>query len=198
MAAISVSAQFPKVVITDTELDLSPANWEWKECLTFLVTKLNDLRFSSKPYKWMRYATGIVVGARGELCTEPDLLNPVPIDYDAGLSATSINLYYHTTDQEKRHMFPIDPVLANTRIRTASGTTSRQADFRNEVEERDESCVVTGETSEFCHAAHLLPHSKGNTVQYETPVRHYPCLQILLMIVYRDFLHKPTSRLQWR
>jgi hypothetical protein len=33
-----------------------------------LVNKLDNLRFSSKPYEWIRYATGIVVGARGDLC----------------------------------------------------------------------------------------------------------------------------------
>jgi hypothetical protein len=164
MAAISVSSQFPKIVVPDTELDLNPTNWEWKECLTFLVSELDDLRFSSKPYKWMRYATGIVVGANGELCTEPDLLNPVPIEYDTGLSAISINLYYHTTDQKKRRMFPIDPVLANPRTVTTSWTTSRRANFCDDVQERDGSCVVTGDIPRYCDAAHLLPHSKGDTV----------------------------------
>jgi hypothetical protein len=164
MAAISVRSQFPKIVVPDTELDLDPTNWEWKECLTFPVSELNDLRFSSKPYKWMRYATGIVVGTHGELCAEPDLLNPIPIDYDAGLSAISINLYYHTTDQEKRRMFPIDPILANPRTVTTSWTTFRRANFYEDVKERDGSCVVTEEIPRDCDAAHLLPHSKGDTV----------------------------------
>jgi hypothetical protein len=163
MAAISVSSQFPKIVMPDTELDLSPTNWEWKECLTFPVSKLNDLGFSSRPYKWIRYATGIVVGAHGELCTEPDLLNPVPIDYDAGLSASSIKVYYHTTDHEKRRMFPIDPVLA-IGTPTTSWTTSGRVNFLDDVQERDESCVVTGDNPWCCEPAHLLPLSKGDTV----------------------------------
>ncbi len=65
------------------------------------VSRLNNLRFSSKPYKWICYATGIIIGARGHLCTKRDSPNPVSIDYDSGLSAVSIDLYYHITDQER-------------------------------------------------------------------------------------------------
>jgi hypothetical protein len=163
-ALISVHTQLPKNTMPNTEVDLDPTNWEWKEILAFPVSRLNDLRFSLKPYKWIRYATGIVIGARGELCTERDLPNPVPIDYDSGLSAVSIDLYYHTTDQEKRHIFPIDPKLADTRTVTSSGTSSRRDGFRDEVENRDEVCVVTGGPGFLCDAAHLLPHSKGDKV----------------------------------
>jgi len=41
----------------------------------------------------MDAAIGIIIGAHGELCTERDLSNPVPIDYDSGLSAASIDLH---------------------------------------------------------------------------------------------------------
>ena len=128
------------------------------------LSRLNDLRFSLKPYKWIRYATGIVIGVRGELCTERDLPNPVPINYDSGLSVVSIDLYYHTTNQEKRLIFPIDPKLADTRTETSSGTSSRREDFRDEVENRDEVCVVTGVPGFLCDAAHILPHSNGDKV----------------------------------
>jgi len=163
-AIISVYAQFPKNVMSNTELDLDSSNWEWKKCLVFPVDRLNTLKFSSKLFKWIRYATGIVVGAHGDLCAEPDLPNPVPIDYDSCLSAVSTNLYYHTTDQEKRRMVPIDPKLADTRTVTSSWTSTRQDDFWDEVEDRDGTCVLTGHPESVCNAAHLLPHSKGDTV----------------------------------
>ena len=114
---------------------------------SFPVSRLNDLRFSLKPYKWIRYATGIVIAVHGELFTERELPNSVPIDYDSGL-------YYHTTDQEKRNIFPIDPKLANMRTVTSSGRSSR----------RDEVCVVTGGPGFLCDAPHILPHSKGDKV----------------------------------
>ncbi|KAH9986093.1 hypothetical protein BJV74DRAFT_845570 [Russula compacta] len=163
-AIISVHAQFPKHVMPNNELNLEPTNWEWRASLAFPVSRLNDLRFSSKPYKWIRYATGIVVGARGELCTDRDLGNPAPIDYDSPLSSVSIDLYYHTTDQEKRNMFPIDPRLADARTITSSRTSTCRDDFWEDVEDRDGTCVVTGDPPIACTAAHLLPHSRGDTV----------------------------------
>jgi hypothetical protein len=116
-----------------------------------------------KSLKWIRYATGVIVGARGDLCTECDLHNPVPIDYDSSLSAVSIDLYYHTTDSENRCMFPIDLNLARTRTITSSRTSTRRDNFREDVEDRDGSCVITGNPFYCCDAAHL-PHSKGDTV----------------------------------
>ncbi|KAI0256499.1 hypothetical protein BJV78DRAFT_1081731, partial [Lactifluus subvellereus] len=171
---IRVHAQFPKILIPNTELHLDPTNWVWAQCLAFPVHKLKHLQFSSKPYKWIRYATGIVVGARGELSAERDLPNPVAIDYDSDLSVVSIDLYYRTTDEQKFRMFPLDPNLANTRTVTSSRTNTRRDDFRADVEERDgRSCVVTGAPHIMCDAAHLLPHSKGDTyIETFTSHRH--------------------------
>jgi len=164
-AIISVHGQFPRKIIPNTEHDLNPTNWEWKKILAFPVSRLNDLRFSSKPYKWIRYATGAVLGAQGELCTESNSPNPTPINYNSELSAVSIDLFYHTTDEEKRQMFPIDPRLGNTRTVTSSQASTRREDFRESVEGRDcGRCVVTGDPAYACDAAHLLPHSKGDKV----------------------------------
>jgi len=135
-----------------------------RKYLTFPVSELNDLGFSLRPYKWIRYAPGIVVGARGELCTERGLSNPVPIDYDSDLSEVSIDLYYHTTNVEKKRMFPIDPKLADPRTVTSSRESTRRDDFRSRVEGRDGSCVATGVPLHYCQAVHLLLHSMGDTV----------------------------------
>ena len=76
LAIISVHVQFPKIIVLDTKLDVDPTNWEWKKCLAFPVSRLNELGFSLKPYKWIRYATGIVVGARGDLALNATCTNP--------------------------------------------------------------------------------------------------------------------------
>ncbi|KAI0245053.1 hypothetical protein BJV78DRAFT_1270029 [Lactifluus subvellereus] len=160
---IRVHDQFPKVLsgIPHTELDLNPDNWVWAHCLTFPIDKLNDLQFSSRPYKWIHYAMGIIVGAHGELSTNCAL--PNPIDYDSPLSSVSIDLYYHTTNEEKLCIFPLDPSLANTRIETSSQTSMHRDNFRADVEEQDgRRCVVTSVPHNVCDAAHLLPHSKGD------------------------------------
>jgi hypothetical protein len=150
--------------VPNSELFLDPTNWKWEQCLAFLVSEVNNSRFSLKPYKWICYATGIVMGARGELCAERDFPDPIPIDYDSGLSAVSIDLYYHTTEQEKRRMFSIDPKLADTRTVTSSRTSTRRGDFREDVEGLDGRCVVTGHPLDVCEAARLLPHCKGDAV----------------------------------
>jgi hypothetical protein len=48
---------YPQNILLNTEHDLDLTNWEWENCLAFPVSRLNDLQFSLKPYKWIRYAT---------------------------------------------------------------------------------------------------------------------------------------------
>jgi hypothetical protein len=119
------------------------------------------LQLSRRPYKWIRYATGVVAGVHGHLSTSPNSSNFV--DYNAGLPAESSVLYYHTTDDGKRRMCPIDPHVLRTNI-TSSVATTRRAQFRVDVKERDEGCVVTGYPDTAFDAVHLLAHSKGDSV----------------------------------
>ena len=70
---------------------------------------LDALNFSPLPYKWIRCAIGIVVG-EGDLSSSPDSLNVV--DYNASLPAEPTVLHYHTGDEERRRIFPVDPDLA--------------------------------------------------------------------------------------
>jgi len=150
----------------DMELDLDPRNWEWKGCLSFPVSQLTYLGFSSKPYRWIQYATGAVLGAHGKLCIEQDLPNPTPINYDAPLSETSIDLYYHTINEEKQQMFLIDPFISN--IKTVPSSSSQRSlrwgGFCMDMQNQDGSCVVSGAISEICQATHLVSHSKGDKV----------------------------------
>ncbi|KAI0289829.1 hypothetical protein BC826DRAFT_586927 [Russula brevipes] len=60
-------------------------------------------------------------------------------------------------------MFPIDIHLTNTRTITSSAVSTRRDHFRLDVEQRDGTCVVTGGPPDVCEAAHILPHSKGDT-----------------------------------
>jgi len=159
---IRVYAMFPRKVILDADLDLDPSNWRWIHCLTLPVQKLNALQFSQRPYKWIRYATGVVVGAEGDLSSSPHFLNVV--DYNANLPAESAILYYQTSDEEKRRMFPADPNMGREQV-TSSVSSIRRAQFAGEVASRDGNvCVLTGAFHPVCDAAHLVAHSKGDTV----------------------------------
>ena len=162
-ATISVYAHLPKDLVPNTDLNLEPSNWMWVKCLAFPIDKLNALGFSLTPYKWIRYATGVVVGAHGHLCAQRELPF-VPVDYHSALSATSMDLYYHITDEEKRHMFPIDPSINNPKVVSSTGLSTRRSTFRIDVETRDQSCVVTGCFAAVCRAVHILPYEKGDQV----------------------------------
>jgi hypothetical protein len=159
---IQVYASFPRAVALGADLNVDPSNWHWVLCLTLPLETLNALQFSPRPYKWIRYAIGVVVGAEGDLSSSPDLPNLV--DYDAGLPVESAVLYYHTSDEERRRMFPADPNTGHTHI-TSSVATTRRAQFRDGVAERDgRECVLSGMEETSCDAVHLLAHNKGDAV----------------------------------
>ncbi|KAF8954988.1 hypothetical protein BDZ97DRAFT_1861946 [Flammula alnicola] len=158
---IQVYASFPHVAEPGTDLNLDADNWHWVLCLTLPLETLNVLEFSSTPYKWIRYAIGTVVGAEGDLSSSSD--SPNAVDYNAGLPAESAALYYYTSDDEKRRMYPLDPNIERTSV-TSSVAPTRRAQFRSDTAERDGNrCVLTGMRELFCDAVHLLAHSKGDT-----------------------------------
>lgn len=162
MATISVYAEFPKVISAD-KLDLNPSNWSWHQCLAIPVTKLADLRLSLKPYKWIRFATGVVVGAEGHLSLQQDSPTPT-VNYDDALPHTSVDLYYHFLDSHQRsRMFPLDSYIDQARSVTQDSVSTRRMRFGDDVKARDGVCVVTGTTPYNCDAVHLLSHSKGDS-----------------------------------
>ena len=76
----------------------------------------------------------------------------------------SLLIYYHTTDGEKRCMFPADPNIANTNVTSSDTGTPCWGLFRQEVKMRDVSCIVLGSPISICNVAHILPHMKGDQV----------------------------------
>ncbi|KAI1791102.1 hypothetical protein LXA43DRAFT_1143443, partial [Ganoderma leucocontextum] len=146
-----------------------PSTWVWVPCLEFPVERVNQLQFSSKPLKWIRYCIGAVTGAHGDLSHQHDLLELVDYDQPLSSESQSMLLYYHVSDTEKEQMFPTDPHLADP-ARTDSvysrGNTSTSSDpcraFREDLDERDECCVATGYEETWCDSVHLVPHCKGD------------------------------------
>jgi len=120
---IQVYASFPKVLALGPDLNLHHSNWHWIHCLTIPIDTLKELKFSQKPFKWIRYAIGVVVGAEGGLSFSSDPLNVV--NYDAGFPALTTILYYHINDNEKLRMFPIDPDIQPTTITSSLASTQR-------------------------------------------------------------------------
>ncbi|KAG9308030.1 hypothetical protein JVU11DRAFT_12682 [Chiua virens] len=147
---IQVSAMF--------RADPESAAWRWIHCLTFSVETLSQLHFP-RPYQWIKYAIGVVVGAYGELSSSVDSYQDV-IDRN-DLPSETIHLYYHLTDEERQGMFPIDLDMGSPTVASSSFST-RRLEFRDKVVERDRVCVLTGAGLHMCEAAHLVSHAKGD------------------------------------
>ncbi|PIL37637.1 hypothetical protein GSI_01331 [Ganoderma sinense ZZ0214-1] len=150
---------------------LDPSTWVWVPCLEFPIERVNELQFSSKPLKWIRYCIGAVTGTQGHLSHQADVL--AIVDYDKPLSSKSesqsMALYYHVSDAEKEQMFPTDPHLADPpredSVHSDGNTTTSSAPcrtFHEDLVERDECCVATRWQENVCDSVHLIPHCKGD------------------------------------
>jgi hypothetical protein len=118
---IQVYAPFPRAVEFGTDLNVDPSNWHWVHCLNLPLETLKALNFSQRPFKWIRYAIGVIVGAEGHLSFSRD--SPDVVVYNDDLPVDSAVLYYHTSDEEKRRMFPVDPNIERTTIMSSVPTS---------------------------------------------------------------------------
>jgi hypothetical protein len=193
-AQVTVYASLPRTVAHGADIDLHPSNWEWAPCLTLPVTKLNSLHLSKRPYKWIRYAIGVVIGAQGDLSTSSGLSesNDVQlVDYNAALPTKSIDLYYHTSNEEKQMMFPIDPDILHTQL-TSSATSQKRGSFRKGIIARDgRNCIWTGMGTKFCEVVHLIAHTKSDQVCY---IYSQSSLLTMAIVVHLDFDSLPWTR----
>ena len=165
--AINVHVQTPLRLGGDATPSLALENWKWVLFLVFPLDTLEVLPIQHKPYKWIRYCTGAALGITGKLSTASSHFD-ASFDYDAGLpTAKSQDLYFHTTNAEKSRMFPVDPLMVKKHgLSTSDATRTRRAGFMRDVCERDGNrCIVTGMPREYCQAAHLIGHGKGNAVR---------------------------------
>ena len=87
----------------------------------------------------------------------------------------------------------LDPKVMDDRSSYSSEVTSREADFRQDVVNRDRRCVVTGsEESEGCH---IIPHAKGDQVHsgplYYCSYRSLQLKYIKNLVAYREVVVDP-------
>ncbi|GBE87601.1 hypothetical protein SCP_1102780 [Sparassis crispa] len=161
---ITVIAQLARPHATEEEgsegdVRVRELEWEWVRCLK--IQKACILEFSPKPYKWIRFITGVILGAEGILCAT-DNADAIEIDYDRPLIDGNFSLYFHVTPAELSRMFPLDPYIAEPYCATGSTTEACCDGFRDEVEGRDVRCVASDALAVMCDAAHLIGQSKGD------------------------------------
>ena len=200
MAAIQVYAPFPQpkspgIIETDA------VDWRWIHCLTIPLESYHHFQWSGKPFKWIHFVIGVVIGvvigAQGHLSLTPDAL--VPVNYDDGLpiGPLDLDLYYHVDADERTRMFPTDPHLQNTKSKTNTSRSDRWHGFPEEIRQRDRSrCVVSDAPEVLCEAAHLLAHSK-NEVCILAPLPPFPSLSsltIATVTVYTNLYRASQSK----
>lgn len=168
MAAIQVHALFPRptspgINLTSVDIETDAVDWRWIHCLTIPLETYNYFQWSRKPFKWIRFAIGVVIGAQGHLSSTRDAA--APVNYDDGLPTEFLDLYYDVDADERRRMFPTDPRLQNTNPETITSSSDSWGEFSGEIKQRDGSrCVLSESHESLCNAAHLLAHSKGDSI----------------------------------
>ncbi|TFY63086.1 hypothetical protein EVG20_g6467 [Dentipellis fragilis] len=164
-ATILVYTQFPTTVSRRI-----PNDWKWTRTLAFPLDDLAKLKLSPTPFKWIRYATGVVVGAQGDLSHQRDSV--ALVNYDDPLPGESLELYYHVSDEKKLHMFPLDPLLANSRTATPSAKSTRQANFGGEVMQRDGGRKGSSYIEAFTRGRHRGPDDENDIIDDIDSVRN--------------------------
>ncbi|KAJ7710835.1 hypothetical protein B0H17DRAFT_863091, partial [Mycena rosella] len=99
------------------------------------------LRLSSCPVKWLRYLGWCIHGQPGQLATSDGSQvaeDPVPPHF------IDVNAIDDRTSDAKRF-----------------NSTPR---FRDDVINRDGTCIITGDAPLNCTVCHILPHAKGDNV----------------------------------
>ncbi|KAI1791106.1 hypothetical protein LXA43DRAFT_1143447, partial [Ganoderma leucocontextum] len=158
--AVLVHAQLPTVKPSDPRYS-DASTWVWVPCLEFPVERVNQLQFSSKPLKWIRYCIGTVTGAQGHLSRKADSLDIIDYDQPLAFESESTLLYYHRREEERRLLIVCSPPSL------AATTTSSVAceAFHQDLRDRDTNCVVSASEEVFCDAVHLVPHCRDDDVR---------------------------------
>ncbi|KAG8221110.1 hypothetical protein J3R82DRAFT_2637 [Butyriboletus roseoflavus] len=125
----------------------------WNRALS--IPREDIKRFTLYPLKWVRFATFTVCGAKGDLSATP---GGEIVEYD-NVSFENLEHEYYYTPNDTYHL--VDYWAFNDGI-TSSVATPRRAKFREDIRRRDNSCVITGRSHEFCDAAHIIHNSKGS------------------------------------
>lgn len=146
-------------------------NDDWLPVLTIPTNEIS--RYTLRPLKWLRFLGFAIYGREGVLSADPD--GSQPVEYDTQLAKLQENYYfssprtmllYCSSPLPLTETMVDEPRLADVDDRSsdAHSLDSSRGGFRNELLERDGTCVISGEPPCYCQAAHLLPHAKGDKV----------------------------------
>jgi hypothetical protein len=145
---------------------------------SFLCIPIKDVkRLSVWPFKWLRFVMYAICGAPGVISAT---LDGDQVDYDrTELADTGVDVRYYYQRKvcflcemfclltaiaaSQQDLIFVDIEGTNDRV-TSSARTPCSTEFRTQIVQRDESCVITGVRAADCDAAHLIPRVKGPEV----------------------------------
>ena len=149
-----------------------PFNGEYMSVLSIPVATSHQ--FSKHPLAWLRYVGFTIYGTEGYIST---LEGGPEVDYSQLNDLAG--LYYYVSQGVVKFFFTkflfalilephlIDPNGMDGRTsNTGSPLSALRGDFRDRVETRDGTCVMTGATGPV-DACHIIPHAKGHQVRSE-------------------------------
>ncbi|KAF8345752.1 hypothetical protein F5887DRAFT_1061647 [Amanita rubescens] len=116
-------------------------------------------RFSLHPLTWLRFLGYAIYGKEGYISRERD--GEQVADYRPDYVAISAGNYYYISQDNDFRL--VDPKVMDDRTSYASEVTSRRANFKQDVVNRDRCCVMTGAT--LFEACHIIPHANGDQVR---------------------------------
>jgi hypothetical protein len=151
----------------------------YQRCLTIPLETCT--RFAAHPLPWLSHL-GFCLCAREGYISNSD--NGSEIEYRGGRGSPAITpgIYYYIIAAGASYScildifspLKLDPLwldedVMNDRTSFESASTARRQDFRQDIIDRDGTCVVTGASPRYCQACHIIPHSRGDEVSLNIP-----------------------------
>lgn len=128
--------------------------------------------FAIFPLTWLCHLEFTICGSQGHISDTP---NGQAINYRP-TPVIQPGIYYYIAGGEPylASLDPLSPLLLeprwldvdmmNDRAWSASARTARWADFRQDIINRDGTCVITCEAPGNSQACHVVPHSRGDGI----------------------------------
>jgi hypothetical protein len=129
--------------------------------------------FAFFPLAWLCHLGFTICGTVGHIS---DTQNGQEIDCRPNAPVIQAGIYYYITGGESYFgiIGPLSPLLLETRwldvdmmndrASYSSVRTTRRADFRQDLIDRDGTCVMSNSPPRNCQACHIVPHSRGDEV----------------------------------
>ena len=176
----------------------------YRPCLTIPLETCT--RFATYPLAWLSHL-GFCLCAREGHVSNSD--NGPEIEYRDSPAITP-GIYHYIIAEGASYScihdifspLKLDPLwleqVMNDRSSFESAHTAHRQDFRQDIIDRDATCVVTNATQHICQACHIIPHSRGDQVSQKISPRLLQAYSSRSIFRISQFIGKHMSSRPWR